>query len=670
MTTILRKDQMLLASQGLFQQLSNIQNQINEMPPKLQVKAINGAELQSSIKLLSFMQERVRELQLKKEATAEELEKCSSNLKNCNAIVENLEANQGIVLQWKALKCAIREQGTAPLSPERFSDLKGTVSNLKSNSRINQGNTAGLDSLNLKLDALAPQSQPVPASSPAPSVQTQRPLVSSTITTQAPSPAPVQQPPVSPSNVIPNEESAIANIVDEYSQLMSSITTMNPELQLSHLGSLYKKMKEGIVRFSPDNASLINELMKTMLVFMNHTIVQQRALETNAASQAAQPQQGSYTLLSDLRDAIEKSKTSDNNEYLKMRQVIEQKSKELLNTFTEDYHKIFDQLQNILKSKPEFSNTLLPAALKRFPMTQWPGSNELKLQAVEQVLADLNPPASVASTPVVSRANAMQMYLNDLIKSNAPQPAPITTTTVTTIVTSTSQMSVPPDAQTFPYRVEVIATLDNLLPKLASKTNEGLSDALEGLVILESMGYTSSFQISGPTNNLIFPISLAPSRHLAILCKKEARDIATVDDPDLGNNAMAGQYLIDNELRIRSIQRTIVELALEELEGAINDSSKIDEIGAMLLILEGSQFDGKDLPAEGMNFAHFLFWKMYVCHNSARQTDSSLADPNDMRFRGDFGRNAFYSFEPGIKAETKVAAIQQLRDKLKEVWIA
>jgi hypothetical protein len=135
------------------------------------------------------------------------------------------------------------------------------------------------------------------------------------------------------------------------------------------------------------------------------------------------------------------------------------------------------------------------------------------------------------------------------------------------------------------------------------------------------------------------------------------------NDADYGFKAFIAfnGFTATNSERIRALQRTVVELALSGLEEGVN-AEDTASISLLLKVLE--EFNS---PNE-VNIAHALFGSLHRLHTESRKSNSTLIDPNQPRFNGDFGRNAFPVFINGLEKTTKLQSIAAVRDSLKSAW--
>jgi len=208
-----------------------------------------------------------------------------------------------------------------------------------------------------------------------------------------------------------------------------------------------------------------------------------------------------------------------------------------------------------------------------------------------------------------------------------------------------------------------LGELQEVLPFLQEDSSPAaLQQALFQLTLIESRGETAAFRI---TAGQAAPVIDRIHFHLYLIHRDERGQLP----PDMryGSNAMAGVYPTTNTERQRAILRTIAELALENLDIAINFMDG-PGIVAMLELLERLRMDRRDLPEGQHNIAHNLFGQMYHLHVAARQTTPSLIDPHDARFQGDFGRMGFLATDAGIDPAVKLRAVDAMLQALKAAW--
>lgn len=123
--------------------------------------------------------------------------------------------------------------------------------------------------------------------------------------------------------------------------------------------------------------------------------------------------------------------------------------------------------------------------------------------------------------------------------------------------------------------------------------------------------------------------------------------------------------------KIRAVQRTIAEVALEGIRQACLKKNPLD-IRYFLDQLERNVLDLQDrLKSDQANFAHTLFGLLWDTYNPCYERDKArLCNPRDAAFRGDFGRVAFRD-EAGaqlINNDYKLQALTILIMKLKTSW--
>jgi hypothetical protein len=211
--------------------------------------------------------------------------------------------------------------------------------------------------------------------------------------------------------------------------------------------------------------------------------------------------------------------------------------------------------------------------------------------------------------------------------------------------------------------IDAIKDLQALLPLFQEgASNQNFQDALQKLAVLESSAVNLPFKIS---NNALLNIANRPCFHLYYIHKNESPQ-KLKSDPNYGYTAMVETYPTNNAERTRAIKRTIAEVVLQRAEDSVHSNQHTDLLEA-LNILEGLQMSANDMPSEQNNLAHILFDKMYHKHVEARKINSTLVDPSDWKFKGDFGRNAFTTVN-GINSADKIAVIDELLLTLKNIW--
>lgn len=310
--------------------------------------------------------------------------------------------------------------------------------------------------------------------------------------------------------------------------------------------------------------------------------------------------------------------------------------------------------------------------MKSQSLTMWPGNWENKLTALMQVMQTCISTSADSPSVIEKKADEMQMRFLEVKNAVAPLQSASSSAIETSSNANTrgsSEASAPASGDTVPEILDPIAlegirrfqTILQLFEENAPI--EVLQNAMNMWGILASNEWKVAFKMTSHT-----PINVGdrPSFHLYWIHKNESPQNLK-DDPNYGSKAMVGIYPTSNNERRRAINRTIVELALEGLEDAINFSQPGDVIQAIKILEEIIMEPGDSLPGKS-NLAHALFETMYELQREERKLNYLLIDPSDSQFQFDFGRNAFKSGAPGIEPSCKIAAINALRKLLKTAW--
>jgi hypothetical protein len=173
------------------------------------------------------------------------------------------------------------------------------------------------------------------------------------------------------------------------------------------------------------------------------------------------------------------------------------------------------------------------------------------------------------------------------------------------------------------------------------------------------------FMISGQE---AIAIAQRPHFHLYQIHRNESPSLLK-DDANYGSKAFEGMegFPASHAERMRSLQRTLVEVALSGLDHAIHFG---DNTGVEIFLseLDKLQLQNIDLQPRTLNLAHAIYSTFYTLHVEARRSKPLLIDPHHPQFNGDFSRNAFKLSMIGIDNSVKLRAIDQVRDALKATW--
>lgn len=122
------------------------------------------------------------------------------------------------------------------------------------------------------------------------------------------------------------------------------------------------------------------------------------------------------------------------------------------------------------------------------------------------------------------------------------------------------------------------------------------------------------------------------------------------------------------EQKWRAAQRTEVEILFDLLNQALEMQDK-EATCRYFDALENLRLDPQDLPRGQFNATHALFGRFYLAFIAERQNDSSLEDPDQRKFRGDFGRLVFRGeIEVKMPLESKQKVLPETMLAFKEVW--
>jgi hypothetical protein len=467
---------------------------------------------------------------------------------------------------------------------------------------------------------------------------------------------------------------------DQFKELQKKLTTdpiKDFEMVLAH----YKAVHGYVINvpvFRSTNAGLSFFGMQTQLeAMLDKYINDQAAKEAPAPAPQVQAQpQGQNGPLNVLKATLEAFTKAANIELASINKL--KSAYEALNA--NDKERLFNAVNDIKKAKNE---ALLGAAFKKLNPHQWPGSSADKLKAVEKLLGGSSSsaqPAAPAIPPAPKKADGMRNRFNE-VKNMRPipvsQPSHNSSSSLSSLGlsadeyafingdTGAGQIARQGNAVSAHPNVATMLRLQHTLQSITPELSEyQLGRIVTDLYNMVSEGKKSIFQMSGAD---LRHIGDRPFFHLYFIHKNEAPEILK-DDMEYGGKAFAGAIPGTTHLeRARCMSRAIVELALENIEDAINF-----ENGELLVrsldILEEIELNEKDRAEGHKNFAHQLFGAFYHAHVAARNGNGSLIDPSDSRFQGDFGRHAFRGNYVGVDPAIKLQVIAQVRNALKEVW--
>ncbi len=667
--------QVLQQATQLQQRFAAAQERIDPMLPASQVQELSY--LSEDTLTLTNLQQRVQATYLGRQqnaipgATEEELEAISIKLSESSEILERIQANNDIAI---AIWVIANESVATNLTSETVNSLRSRIVDLTSKPHINAGNQMALQAMQNALSQVGRPGQQMSIFPP------QAPSVQAPIQSTPPSPSTPPAPDQSSGRIIAEQTEELESSIftDRLKGLSDSFTGLNPDEDFNKVLALYKEVKAYSLSktsyYSSENKEKVENVLQRMEVLMGQIITTQQEIERKQTEQV-QAQQSSNSCFEELKKALEaacKDVTSSSYDPLATQKNVNTAFKKL---GTDEKPKLFDALSAVLMEEKKI-NRPLPRGLLGQEFSLWAGSYDLKLKAVERIIPASTPAAPSAPPVVVERkADEMARRLSEAKNAVAPSaqtsprgPAVTTSTTTSNRPSPAGPLhiadndSIPDNLDTPALRgIKELQILLSLLQR--GDSSEDLDELLGKLATLDSLGINLPFKISG---NRPQSIADRPCFHLYFIHKNESPE-KLVNDAHYGANAMAGFYPTSNVERQRAIQRTIVEAALEGLDDAVNLEAPGDVI-SMLKILEDVQLDAIDRPSGSHNIAHTLFGMMYNLHNEARRTNSSLIDPSDRQFNGDFGRNAFRSFIAGIDPEIKIRAINAMQDALKAAW--
>ncbi len=398
----------------------------------------------------------------------------------------------------------------------------------------------------------------------------------------------------------------------------------------------------------------LEELRKDIEAFLDDCIQQQEGIERESAAADADNTQRNQALLN-LKEGLEKlckdakDAPSTSGSFSRDLQSL------YLNLHPESKKDLLKALNNLLIQKRLIQRHLAPGLLG-LNFATWPTTRLNQLEALNRIL-----PASSTAAPLSSLAEEMRRRLDGAksavyqppARPISPEPVP-----VRTVRESTSDSSEISEQETQGFQTPIlqgIEALQEILPLLKTESYADFQLALEKWMVLESDGQRVSGQGSGRIADRI-------PHHLYFIHKNEQPSLL-VPDGEYGRKALVGEFPATNDERIRAVRRTLLEVALEGLEDAVNFGNDSD-LRAILMQLETLEMDPKDaLPLGKTRIAKDLFARLSAHHFSKLSTEVPVFDAT-----GDFGRWGFYNAGGSVQPETKIEVIQQLRNDLRQVW--
>jgi hypothetical protein len=678
MAISLKQDILFQATQ-LQQKFTLAKDTIDKMSPSEQL--IAATQFSEDSALLTRLQRTVEATFLRKtgaipEINEKELLVISEQLSTAAEILDRIDRNNEIAAGYVALAKEVDKIYQSSTTPNAavVKAFQKEVKNLTSlfPYAINQGNREALASVDQVLQAFLGQA---PTQSPV--IQHREPL----------------QPMLSEDQrIIPtqNEEYQASLFIDQYKAIKSKFTddlVQDFELVLAHYTEVRRYALSKTSFVSQKAGVDILEHLETLEGVIGQIIQTQTSKENVQVRQVQSQTAASQALLglkTALEEAISANEPSDSTELMPYFMKI----KEAHNKLGADEKKqLFDTLNKCLVARQV--RPVAIGALNRLPLTQFPGSLQQKKEAVDTVIVSNGQKTSAAF--IVTKADEMKRRMQE-VKNMLPPASTHSnqTTSQTPPVISTNfppelylpdgvdlsslhLVDVVPDSiqqqQEIPIisihpHIEVLHELQALLFLLRSNANDlQLQEACSSLQVMASKELKSVFKMSDSTPRMI---SDRPFFHIYFIHKNETPE-KLKNDAHYGNKAFAGAYPATNEERRRAVERTIVELGLGNLEEAINFDDGATVI-ALLNILENVKLDAKDRANSQENAAYNLFSAFYHLHVAARNSNSSLVNPHDPQFKGDFGREAFRKSMNGVDPAIKIVAINQVREALKRVW--
>ena len=698
MTNSITPQEFLRQVTELQQRLRAESDRIAELPPQQQMVECQSEILLTEGENLTDLQQKVQKAILKAARflqfiglNSEQVDQIQEKLTAAASIIEGLENDGALALELAdaAEKVqALSQQRTA--NPTEAASLLNRVQQASSSHGfLNRGANEAVKNLESALKAMTqpvrnPTQQPAPRQNGTPAAPRQTQPARST--TQPPTPPSWNQ------NGGLEEERQVKDaqdqdaqcslFKDQFKDIQKKITTdpiKNFDIVLTH----YKAVHGYVINvpiFRSPNASLAFDGMETQLeAMLEKYINDQAAKEAPAPTPQGQAQpQGQNGPLNILKATLEAFVKATNVELSSITKV--KSAYEALNA--NDKERLFNAVNDIKKVKNE---PVLGNPFKKMNPHQWPGSSADRLKAVEKLLGGSSfpaQPAAPATPPAPKKADEMRKRFNE-VKNMMPTPVAQPSRNSSSSSSSqipgltpeeyawinggsgTEQVAPRSNAESSHHNVATMQRMQHSLQMITPQMSSyHLGRVVADLYNMVSEGKKSIFQMSGTD---LRPIGDRPFFHLYFIHKNEAPE-KLKDDMEYGGKAFAGVYSeTTHEERARCVSRAIVELALENIEGAINyDNGEL--LVHSLDILEKIKLNEKDRAEGHENAAYHLFGAFYLAHVAARNGDGSLVDPSDSRFQNDFGRYALRGKYDGVDPAIKLQAVAQVRNALKEVW--
>ncbi len=286
-------------------------------------------------------------------------------------------------------------------------------------------------------------------------------------------------------------------------------------------------------------------------------------------------------------------------------------------------------LQNKVIERKKNPTHFDSVTLTVLPFSMWPGSTDEKMQWLEETRSSLNALNAVRAGPRAS--DEMQLRYNLLQKSN---PAPSLKAQINDLI---------------------------FLSVVLNLGKEGLADSSLRLAHLRNQ--KCYFAIS----NKKLSIGERLFYHLFHIQKNAQEVQKPWTDPDFASEVFASPSTTPEE-RVRSAQRTLIELQLHALDCALRHAH-LPVQQSLLKTMESLSLSPDDLPEGVDNVARRLFTILHTLFRELSPREKGGFNPDDRQYKGEFGRIAFQGNGPGRNVKwTKLQAIEQLRKELKVAW--
>lgn len=210
----------------------------------------------------------------------------------------------------------------------------------------------------------------------------------------------------------------------------------------------------------------------------------------------------------------------------------------------------------------------------------------------------------------------------------------------------------------------VIKSMLSMIDALSLQSDEGFDEAMMQMINLcEFTQVFDSWKMQG-TKSLGDRVFF----HLYQIQNKETPNKIDRNDSNYGYNAFHNPERSTPEERLRAAKRVLLDAMFEVLmmKAERNESKALSEI---IELLEKINLDPRDLPDGKTNVAHALFGKMYNDCNKAFDLGSSLINPQDGMFNGDFGRSSLIGeASNSISIYTKAQVFREFIQSVHQHW--